>query len=124
MMVLVTLFTILVCSVTSTCLRSSRGDMMTFSAPMVPVSSGTLPVHSSTTCCFSAPTTGQATHNQVTRERADAARMALLRRGSDRPLSYLLQERYGLQFQLLDRLQIIENRLGLLAADLGVEVES
>src|SRR5438093_8564713 len=85
---LVTLVTILVDSVTSTCLRSSFGDMRTYSAPMLPVSSGALPGQSSTTTPrsptpvweravasgLSAASTGEATHNQVTRERADATR--------------------------------------------------
>src|SRR5215831_9535881 len=71
---LVTLVTIRVGSVTSTCLRSSFGDMRTFSAPMLPVSSGALPGHSSTTRGLSAAATGQATHNQATREAVDAKR--------------------------------------------------
>src|ERR1041385_2398545 len=37
-------------SVTSTCLRSSFGDMTTFSAPMVPGSSGTWPGQMGNTC--------------------------------------------------------------------------
>src|SRR5947209_5801827 len=85
---LVTLVTILVGSVTSTCLRSSLGDMRTYSAPILPVSSGALPGQSRTTTPrsptpvweravasgLSAASTGEATHNQVTRERADAMR--------------------------------------------------
>src|SRR3972149_3293887 len=62
----------LVDSVTSTCLRSSVGDMRDFSAPILPVSSGAWPGQSSTTSGLSAATTGQATHNQVTRENLDA----------------------------------------------------
>src|SRR5260370_14441707 len=70
----VTLVSILVGSVTSTCLRSSFGDVRTFSAPMLPGSSGPLPGQSSTTSGLSAPTAGQATHNQVARETVDAIR--------------------------------------------------
>src|SRR6266481_9444456 len=72
---LVTLVIILVGSVTSTCLRSSLGDMRTYSAPILPISSGGLPGHNSKTSGFSvaaffssAPAIGQATHNQVITE--------------------------------------------------------
>src|SRR5262249_53793177 len=75
MLGLLTLVTIRVGSVTSTCLRSSFGDRRNFSAPMSPVSSGTLPGQSSTTCGWSAPAAGQATHNQVTRETVPAKRL-------------------------------------------------
>ena len=46
---LLTLVTILVGSVTSTCLRSSFGDMRDFPGPTLSISSGTLPGQSSTT---------------------------------------------------------------------------
>src|SRR5262249_45942172 len=42
--------------------------MRTVSGPMLPVSSGTLPGHSSTTVGLSAPTAGEVTHNHVMRE--------------------------------------------------------
>jgi len=62
MLGLVTLVIIRVESVTSTCLRSSFGDMTTFSGPIVPGSSGTLPGQSSTTSAFSSAASGPATH--------------------------------------------------------------
>src|SRR6266404_600446 len=71
----VTLVTILVGSVTSTCLRLSFGDMRNFSAPIVPVSSGAVPGQSSTTSGWSAPNTGPTKHNHVTRETAAAKRL-------------------------------------------------
>src|SRR5437868_14404122 len=62
---LVTFVTNLVRSVTSTCFRSSFGDMRIFSAPMPPGSSGGVPGHSSITCGLSAATTAQAMHNHA-----------------------------------------------------------
>src|SRR5713226_3752771 len=72
---LVTPVTILVGSVTSTCLWSSFGDMRSFSGPMLPLSSGTLPGQISTTSESSAPATGQATHNHVTNQTVEANRI-------------------------------------------------
>src|SRR4249919_3435311 len=69
---LVTLVTIRVDSVTSTCLRSSFGDMRTNSAPMFPVSSGTFPGHSSTTAGLSYAATGPTVARHVSRETAAA----------------------------------------------------
>src|SRR6266849_2830617 len=71
---LLTLVTNRVGSVTSTSFRVNFGDMRTFSGPMLPVSSGTLPGHSSTTIGLSAPAAGQAAHNQVIRETVAAIR--------------------------------------------------
>src|SRR5947209_805549 len=72
---LVTLVIILVGSVTSTCLRSSLGDMRTYSAPILPISSGGWPGHNSTTRGLSATAffssaeaTDQATHTQEMNE--------------------------------------------------------
>src|SRR5262245_50005205 len=65
---LVTLVIIRVDSVTSTCLRSRLGDMTTFSAPMPPGSSGTLPVQSSTTWGLSGAATDPARHKPSTSE--------------------------------------------------------
>src|SRR5271157_525053 len=56
-------------SVTSTCLRLNFGDMTTFSAPMVPGSSGGLPGHRSTTFGLSAPAAGQIRQPQETMSR-------------------------------------------------------
>src|SRR5262249_5309984 len=53
---LVTLVIILVDSVTSTCFLSSFGDMITFSGPILAVSSGAFPGQSSTTRGFLSPT--------------------------------------------------------------------
>src|SRR5262249_23470258 len=52
---LVTLVIILVDSVTSTCFLSSFGDMITFSGPILAVSSGAFPGQSSTTRGFPTP---------------------------------------------------------------------
>ena len=57
-----TLVTSRVDSVTSTCLRSSFGDIRTISSPIVPVSSGAGPGQTSTTIGLSAPAAGPATH--------------------------------------------------------------
>src|SRR5260370_16184739 len=72
---LVTPVTIWVGSVTSTCLWSSLGDMRSFSGPMLPLSSGTLPGQISTTSESSAPATGQAMHIHVTRQTVEANRI-------------------------------------------------
>src|SRR5262245_61707685 len=64
----VTLVSIRVESVTSTCLRSSFGDMTVFSAPMVPGSSGGWPGQISTTCGLSAARAGPITHDQVSKK--------------------------------------------------------
>src|SRR4051812_9081170 len=71
---LLTLVTRRVDSVISTSFRVNFGDMRTVSGPILPVSSGTLPGHSSTTSGLSAPATGHVTHNQVIRETATAIR--------------------------------------------------
>src|SRR5690349_9418441 len=57
-------------SVTSTCLRSSAGDMRTLSGPMLPVSSGALPGQISTTC-GSAAATDHAIINDANSNKAD-----------------------------------------------------
>src|SRR6266849_3749418 len=82
---LVTLVIILVGSVTSTCLRSSFGDMRTYSAPILPISSGGWPGHSSTTRGLSATAffssaaaTDQATHTQEMNEILASRFMVLL----------------------------------------------
>src|SRR5260370_29545693 len=49
--------------VTSTCFRSSFGDMRTFSGPILTVSSGTLPGQTSTTRGFLSPAPASATQN-------------------------------------------------------------
>src|SRR4051794_79868 len=67
---LLTLVTNRVGPVTSTSFLVNFGDMRTFSGPMSPVSSGTLPGHSSTTVGLSAPAAGQATHSQAITETA------------------------------------------------------
>src|SRR5262245_25205331 len=74
---LLTLVSICVGSVTSTCLRSSFGDMTVFSAPRSPVSSGTLPGQSSMTSGLSAAPAGQATHNQVSRQTVQVQRIGI-----------------------------------------------
>src|SRR6478609_3181394 len=66
---LVTLVIIRVDSVTSTCLRSSLGDMRTYSAPMVPVSSGALPGQRSRTSGLSAADAVAARQNPARRFR-------------------------------------------------------
>src|SRR4051794_21718331 len=65
---LLTLVTRRVGSVTSTSLRVCFGDMRTVSGPIVPVSSGALPGHNSTTFGTSAAVAGQAAHTQGIRE--------------------------------------------------------
>src|SRR5205823_7518181 len=72
---LVASVTIRVGSVTSTSFRSSLGDMRNLSGPMLPLSSGTLPGQISTTSGLSAPTTGQATHINMTTETVGANRI-------------------------------------------------
>src|SRR5439155_6444759 len=67
---LVTSVIIWVGSVTSTCLRSSAGDMRNRSGPMLPVSSGTLPGQSSTSS-GSAGLAEHATNNEVNTAKAD-----------------------------------------------------
>src|SRR5205814_629128 len=57
-------------SVTSTCLRSSAGDIRNRSGPMVAVSSGTLPGQIST-ISGSAALADHATNNEVTNAAAD-----------------------------------------------------
>src|SRR6266480_710394 len=57
-------------SVTSTCLRSSAGDIRNLSGPMVTVSSGTLPGQIST-ISGSAALTDHATNNEATNAAAD-----------------------------------------------------
>src|SRR5262249_7712330 len=83
---LVTLVTIRVGSVTSTCLWSSFGDMRTYSAPMLPGSSGALPGQRSTTrglrseagesdAFFGSPgIAGQVAHKPRSRDREDGMR--------------------------------------------------
>ena len=73
---LVTLVTIRVGSVTSTCLRSSFGDMRTFSGPMVPGSSGTLPGQSSTTSGLSPANAVGAGHSRETKSKQVTMRHA------------------------------------------------
>src|SRR6266487_46126 len=68
---LVTSVIIRVGSVTSTCLRSSAGDMRNRSAPMLPLSSGTLPGQISTTS-GSAAAAEHATINETNTAAADA----------------------------------------------------
>src|SRR6187431_1794188 len=58
-------------SVTSTCLRSSFGDLRTLSGPMLPLSSGTLPGQISTTN-GSAASAVHATINETNTARAEA----------------------------------------------------
>ena len=65
---LLTLVTSRVGSVTSTSFRVCVGDMRTISGPIVPVSSGTLPGHSSTTVGVPAAAERQAVHSQEIRE--------------------------------------------------------
>src|SRR5215471_19024086 len=73
-----TLVTILVDSVTSTCLRSSFGDMRTYSAPTLPVSSGALPGHTDTTSGSSAAVAEPATTPDTTiKETAHALRFTV-----------------------------------------------
>src|SRR5260370_6077417 len=74
---LVTLVIIRVGSVTSAFFLSSFGDMRTYSAPMLPASSGALPGQSSTTSGLSSPTTCPVTHKHVTRQTVDANRMMI-----------------------------------------------
>src|SRR5262245_4229830 len=87
---LVTLVIMRVDSVTSTSLRSSLGDMRTYSAPMVPVSSGALPGQRSTTRGLSAAVAAVARQRAVRRGTGDATRMGdtpLGRQtGPDRPV--------------------------------------
>src|SRR5262249_51717073 len=71
---LVTLVTMRVESVTSTSFLVSFGDMRTYSGPMLPVSSGALPGHSSTTIVLSAASAGQAMHDQAIRATAGTKR--------------------------------------------------
>src|ERR1700722_16973931 len=82
MLGLATLVTILVGSVTSTCLRSSLGARRALSGPISPVSSGTLPGQSSMTtglsfpaAGFSSPTAGEAVHSQAARGTVHANRI-------------------------------------------------
>src|SRR5262245_36021962 len=74
MLGLVTLVIKRVDSVTSTCLRSSFGDMTTFSGPIVPGSSGTLPGHSSTMRGLSPAVPGAAMEKQTSRQTVNAMR--------------------------------------------------
>src|SRR5829696_4884118 len=66
---LVTAVMSFVCSVTSTCLRSSFGDMRTRSGPMLSVSSGTVPGQMSTTSGASAPVIGHGTDKEAINKR-------------------------------------------------------
>src|SRR5205807_2681028 len=75
---LLTLVTNRVGSVISTSFRVSFGDMRTFSGPMSPLSSGTLPGHSATTSGLSARATGQATHHQAIKEMAATIRFMVV----------------------------------------------
>src|SRR5262249_4309658 len=61
-------------SVTSTSLRMSFGDMTTFSGPIVPGSSGTLPGQISTTAGFSAAASGPITTNHAASETGNGMR--------------------------------------------------
>src|SRR5438132_111781 len=71
----VTLVTSLVGSVTSLYLRPFGCDMRTYSAPMVPGSSGGFPGHNSTTCGLSAPTARTGAHNRAKKDASTANRL-------------------------------------------------
>src|SRR5438128_909946 len=62
-------------SVTSTCLRSSFGDIRNLSGPMLPLSSGGLPGQICTTSGFSAPSAAHATQDHVARKIINANRI-------------------------------------------------
>src|SRR5438874_11894524 len=72
---LLTAVIIRVGSVTSTCVRSSFGDIRLCSAPISPLSSGAPPGQIATTCGSSALRAGEATHTQATRKTADGNRI-------------------------------------------------
>src|SRR5262245_47104042 len=75
---LVTLDTSCVGSVTSTCLRSNLGDMRTYSAPMVPGSSGALSGHRSSTSGLSAACAGAATNPPMRKTNVAALRFMVI----------------------------------------------
>src|SRR5437773_7138921 len=79
---LLTAVIIRVDSVTSTCVRSSFGDIRLCSAPLSPLSSGAPPGQSATTGESSALAAGEARQDQATRKTADGNRI------TDRDLVY------------------------------------